>query len=355
MSRQRQQPTAAHPSITRVRAALTDQSAAQTARGLVRYIRAHPGCLDTQPDPYARYRWTPRAGRWPVDERERRRLTHDPTYRRARVAELRRAATVTPTTYTPERYDKSLAAVLRARTLALPAVSIRARGIATVGGVEDLLPYKPIGINGTAGPTLGTAQRDRRDGETEWDMGKPISYTRCVDSSSVLSAAVLRRAGRIVDYWFQVPGGERERYTLAAPATMRWDVDTDGLRLVCGPDDYHPMAGEMRSGVARLAEILRGNAETRRRLAAERAVERAEAEGVWVCLADSLRAGNCRAGSTAWAERHGLDVLRHVPAGRLFEEANGDWPRVRLAIRAAMTRHAAEMVRGYADLSEHTV
>jgi hypothetical protein len=93
----------------------------------------------------------------------------------------------------------------------------------------------------------------------------------------------------------------------------------------------------------------------RLRWAAENAAEIAQNEGVFVCLADSIRAGNCKIGTLNFAERHRLDTSRHYTAIELLAQANGDAGRVRLAITAARFRHNQEMDRGYCDLSEHTV
>lgn len=134
------------------------------------------------------------------------------------------------------------------------------------------------------------------------------------------------------------------------------DSDANGLRLRIGPDDYHPSPDELRKwDVAGWVARIRTNAETRRRLAAESAAEAAEAADVWVCIADSLRAGNCRAGTEQFAARHGLSTTAHYRAPQLLGIANGDYSRVRLAVKAACIRDRAERERGYAILSEHSV
>ena len=132
--------------------------------------------------------------------------------------------------------------------------------------------------------------------------------------------------------------------------------DANGLRLVIGPDDYHPSEYELRKwDVAGWVAKIQANAATRKRLAAEREAESADIAGVWVCLADSLRAGNCRAGTEQFAIRHGLDLRRHYRASQILAQANGDEGRVRLAIKAACIRTHIECERGYSLLSEHYV
>jgi hypothetical protein len=296
-------------------------------------------------------------------QREARRVAADREYRRERLRGLRRVCRVSAAAYSPERYAEAEAAERLARALGLPARA-EARDVYPIPVRWQDLPYTPTAKDASTRATLGLPRRDHAAGSTEWDgKGRP-HYTRATDDSLATSAAAVSRG--TLRYWFQAPEGERSVSTHSAPAGCRWDFDANGLRLVCGPDDYHPTSAELRRGTDRMLAQLRANAdtrrrlaaenaETRRRLAAERAVERAEAAGVWVCLADSLRAGNCRAGSETWAARHGLDVRRHVEAGILFDHANGDWARVRLAIRAALTRHARELAQGFAVLAEHTV
>ena len=93
--------------------------------------------------------------------------------------------------------------------------------------------------------------------------------------------------------------------------------------------------------------------ETRQRMAAERAVEAAAVAGVYVCLADSIRAGNCRQGTLNFGQRHGLDPARHYSAPDLLAMANGDASRVRVAVTAARLRHEREMTAGVCELADH--
>jgi Arc/MetJ-type ribon-helix-helix transcriptional regulator len=84
-------------------------------------------------------------------------------------------------------------------------------------------------------------------------------------------------------------------------------------------------------------------------------IRRAEKEGCLVCLADSLKAGNCRGGSESWARRHGIDPMAHTLPSVLLAKANGEYRRVSLVVTVALRRHEREMRQGYADLSEHYV
>jgi hypothetical protein len=85
------------------------------------------------------------------------------------------------------------------------------------------------------------------------------------------------------------------------------------------------------------------------------AVKRAEEIGVMVCLADSVRAGNCRAGSENFARNHGLDPSKHYTPAEVLAVANGQTRFVALACTAALRRTIRELDRGYSDLAEHRV
>lgn len=178
-------------------------------------------------------------------------------------------------------------------------------------------------------------------------------FERCQHDNYVRSFGLIStKNSAVLDYIFH-----ETRLQLILPDGVHWAEDSHGLKAVWGPDDYHPTAQELLSKNA--AEFIVGkiiaNAETRAKLAAEKLVEAAEAEGVFVCVADSLRAGNCRAGTEGFAARHGLSITRHYHAPELLNMANGDIGRVRVAVRSAMNRHKAEMERGYGLLSEHRI
>jgi hypothetical protein len=84
-------------------------------------------------------------------------------------------------------------------------------------------------------------------------------------------------------------------------------------------------------------------------------VERGEADDVYICAADSIRAGNCKAGTESYASRHALDVHRHYRAGELRKQANGDARFVRAAILAGLRRTRRENQQGFALLEEHSI
>lgn len=335
-----------------------------TVRGLLNYVRRHPRSVQVNvsrpvpPSGHYRstgyYEWTPRARKWTDTERQALRIKHDPRYRREITRQLRRESTVSARSYTPERMDSARDACIRAGRLGIELKPIVAKVYTVQVELSDL-PYSPGGKDATAIATLNVPGRARLAGETEWKNGRAVGYTRTRDDSYVLSACRLNKNGVSLDYWYQSPESTREHYQLVCPAGYRWDRDAMGLKLMHGPDDYHPTCRELRGSILRVISALGKNAEIRRKLAAERAMDRAEAEGVYVCLADSLAGGNCRAGSEAWAAKHKIDISSHMPAGLLFDRANGDWGRVRLAIRAALTRTHREKDLGYCELNQHKV
>ena len=147
-------------------------------------------------------------------------------------------------------------------------------------------------------------------------------------------------------------------YTVQAGRGYRWGVDTNGVRLVRLADgaDYHPDTDEIRAGRSVIVSALRERAATR--IAAAKTakreaaiLKRACAGGVWVCLTDSIAAGNCRAGTESFARRHGLDVGRHYRADAIPAPSGPDESRrVALAVLAAQRRQARELAAGACEV-----
>jgi hypothetical protein len=144
------------------------------------------------------------------------------------------------------------------------------------------------------------------------------------------------------------------------PKGWVFDIDENGLFIrrsvlvrSLGPCDFHPTAADLlRMSPKELIATARENA--RVRAAQERQqrqearalmeqVRRAEREGATVCLADSLRVGNCYAGTVRWAARAGLARNKHhkpSQIAKLAGAAGHEARRVMLVIR-------------YANLSDH--
>lgn len=191
------------------------------------------------------------------------------------------------------------------------------------------------------------------EARTEWDQKGRPHHVRAVHDNFVRSLAVIA-SPRVLLY-----GLHESEYAIELPDGYHWAADSNGVKSVMTAstaDDYHPDARDLISPEAagKIVGILQKNRETRLAMAAKTASDLAEMEGTWVCLADSLRAGNCRAGSDSFAARHGIDPARHYHAPELLAMTVGDSGRVRLAITAARIRHRREMAAGLAVLAEHS-
>jgi len=200
-------------------------------------------------------------------------------------------------------------------------------------------------------PTLGTSHLHHVPCETEWRNGQPVNYTRAVRDNYVTSFAILNEDGTALA---RLAG---EEIPLTPPEGHRFDIDHNGFRLVrlADGEDYHLNAYDLIVPWEVAVDRLTRNAIARQEERARLKAEAADAEGVWVCVADSLRGGNCREGTLQWAKNHGLDPRRHYPAPDLIGRMNGDAGRVRLAISAAVHRHRREMAAGVANLVDHLV
>lgn len=210
-----------------------------------------------------------------------------------------------------------------------------------------------------------------RAGRIAAKYGPPAQYSiESRGSNSDWSKASTFRRGAVVH---SVAGGDRRvmvyrlwgrDYTIIAPRGYRWAIDAEGLCLRGAAGEYHPTAPELIAAASdrcrELVAALKDRAATRRQHRAkakqqQAMIRRAEREGATVCLADSVRAGNCRAGSETWSRNHGLDPTQHVTPSRLLALANGDTARVAIVVASALRRHMAEMDRGYTLLAEHRI
>ena len=153
---------------------------------------------------------------------------------------------------------------------------------------------------------------------------------------------------------------------LRAPRGWRFGRDDNGLYLVRIRETreafrYHPTSDEWVSGLAAIRSAAIDHEQTQRRVAREaREQRRRDREDaailasvpVYVCLRDSRTAGNCAAGTVAWARRHELDPTQHVPAEivRRLAERN---PQAMRAVASAERRTLAEIRRGYSLIADH--
>lgn len=178
------------------------------------------------------------------------------------------------------------------------------------------------------------------------------SYARAY----LLCGVILARVGRSYTMRLNVPRG----YTCGE--------DSNGVYLRANSDglEYHPTSDDALGGTKQIVSRLKGKRfqihaaerEHREAMRAEKAKARwsklADDLGVHVCLQDSVRGGNCAAGTLAFARRHRLDARRHVPAAVLLRIADPESRGyVTRAVDAARRQTALELERGYTLLADH--
>lgn len=229
----------------------------------------------------------------------------------------------------------------------------------------------------TANPRLKNWDHPEETTYPEYDQVETIdhgryssqcTYRRLTYRPTVTSCAVISAGGKL-----RYESAKEQPTWLAPPRGYRWDRDQNGVRLVSLSDsrkDYHPDSDDLRSydarSLARKISALFSQRREQARINAEhlrleklsaseqtRLIAKAEREGCTVCLRDSLRAGNCRAGSVAFAQWHKLDPAKHYRPSQLLRIANGDAHRVKLAVAVALRRHRHEMAAGYCLLEDH--
>lgn len=198
-----------------------------------------------------------------------------------------------------------------------------------------------------AGDTLDEAfaYRGKHKGRTGYTYHPTIQSAARISNDGAILTALIGHTGKVAVCTVQAGRG------------YQWDVDSNGVRLVRLADgaDYHPSSDEIRAGRAAIVATLRERAETRKKAAADakrdaKIIAAACKDGVWVCLADAVAAGNCRTGTEYFARRHNLDIRRHYRAEVLPREQGDTSRRVALAVIAAQRRQARDMERGYAEI-----
>lgn len=367
-----------HPTFERCRiVAQNAGSTAQTTRGVARFLRdsrqARRNMFGKSTESVVA--WKAKQAQRKADP-EAKRAIHDKAFRRRFLAKLNRrearaiacdgtiAAVMwyyTPPVETKRREELAECARLRSIVTGKKCEPVKEpsfghqieiqRGTALMHGVTLTTRGKDYTILSTKSPSCLV----HVDGSTEWKNGRAVKYTRATNDNYVRSLAVIRDS-QTLDYICH-----ESRYTITLAPEFRWDVDRYGLRAVMclwPANDFHPTAAEMMNQVDRPGSIentIIVNRETRERYAAEHAAELAEVAGVYVCLADSIRAGNCQAGTLAFAQKHRLNPTAHYTAPELLAQANGDAGRVRIAITAARIRHDREEAAGFCLIADHSV
>lgn len=223
----------------------------------------------------------------------------------------------------------------------------------TLATISATVDYPRIGTQSrvTTVPAIGV----RWVAKQEIDGGRYSSrctYRKMSYVYTYTSFAVINKAGNVMTYRGQK--GERREWT--APKGWKLAIEDNLVRMfrVASPDiDYHCDGDEILAVNVREVKAkamanwrLRVEAERRSPAGQLRAAGQSLSD-VYVSVADSVRAGNCRAGTTSFAMAHNLsghvraDVLQSVASTN-----NRVWP----AINTAIVRHLNELRAGVCSL-----
>jgi hypothetical protein len=193
---------------------------------------------------------------------------------------------------------------------------------------------------------INNGQYSSRCTYTHW------SYRPIVGSSALAQ-------GRKLQFTYS---GETRHIT--APRGWAWRYDTNGVYIYLISNhkiSYHPDSDDLnRTTPAQIAKKCRElycerRAQERKNRAEAAQIQRliayAKKTRCMVRLQDSIAAGNCAAGTRAWAARHGL-VGEYAPIERIAQtrDDSPNGKRLVLALVAAARRHEGEMRRGYCEL-----
>ena len=197
-------------------------------------------------------------------------------------------------------------------------------------------------------PAWGVGEDDAGSYKGRFRKYRKIDYTPVVASYGRATVTRLYASIWAVAYKHRAPCG--------------WHFGTDylGIYLVRKKERrdryrYHLTSDDVRGGLAvmRVAAIdhehvIRRTARIQRATARRQKADAAKLRGVeiWVGLEDSRAAGNCRAGTVAWAGHHGLDHGRHYPA-RVIQRLERHHLTVGAVIEAARRRTLQDLDRGF--------
>ena len=141
-------------------------------------------------------------------------------------------------------------------------------------------------------------------------------------------------------------------FVVSAPRGWYWTTDENGLCLKSKSfpkDDYHPISDDLKKGprfVHRQAVALRRKRQAKQRESRQDMAGMLKGKhGVRVGLHDSHDAGNCDAGTLAFARRHGLDPKGYYSPAKLLA-LEPDNQRIKLAIAMAIRRHKRHAANG---------
>ncbi len=278
---------------------------------------------------------------------------------RHKYQELRHAGKLFGTIRRAEALWRARFDTRRGSTLAKPrthALPLGTWDILTAGNMSH--EQYPRRMNWDA-PVATTERHDKGMAVKDVDHGayssrctyRKISYTPAV--TSYAAAFGSRLVARVWD----------KTYKYRAPHGYRFGTDSLGVYIqrkseTRGRFRYHLLSDEVRAGKAamRAAVIKHTQTQIQADLAARQAASDFASQskhhalaiklGIWISIADSDKAGNCRAGAVTWGRKHNLTTKRHYPVALIARLAKTHYSVGRV-IRAAKVRAVEDLIRGY--------
>ena len=155
---------------------------------------------------------------------------------------------------------------------------------------------------------------------------------------------------------------------IKAPRGFHYEIDNNGLKIQSNSVksmDYHFTAIDLTTKTMKeIIQICKDNYNQRKKnkLTSDlfsnddkkinKVLNLANKLEVQVSIVDSIKAGNCLAGTESWMRRNHLEK-KHYPVFVISSRMNTDNERVKLAILRAIERTKKENKRGYSLLEDH--
>ena len=162
---------------------------------------------------------------------------------------------------------------------------------------------------------------------------------------------------------------------ISSPWGYHFSSDSNGLKLQSNSIramDYHFTALDLILGNSQkqpMKEIVRkckANYQTRKQAKLEsnifsddpkqvnKVIREAERLKVQISIVDSLKAGNCRAGTQVWARSNHMNTSKHYQIQSIYDKLDDEnKDRVKLVILKAIERTKQELARGFSLLQDH--
>lgn len=148
-----------------------------------------------------------------------------------------------------------------------------------------------------------------------------------------------------------------DKFVLKSPRGYSWVHDYNGVKLQHNKtkNDYHFDTDDVFAGIDTIVAKLQQLAEKRKQqiIAAKKEaaiLKNACKNGVWVCLQDSLKSGNCKVGTLSYIRRYNLDEKKHYKIDKLPKD-NNDSKRIALAALSAQRRQIKEFNQGFCEVN----